>query len=94
MERINENSTTKLWHTSSFLFERTDFRNVIFEKIPWAPSKVAEVKRPQTQNKKILNENPLKIDEIQILALATSKMASATSRILEGAQWIFPKNAF
>ena len=36
-------STTKLWHTSSFLLERTDFKNVIFEKIPWAPSEVAEV---------------------------------------------------
>ena len=43
---------------------------------------------------KILNENPLKIDEIQNLASATSKMASATSRISEGAQWIFPKNTF
>ena len=36
-------STTKLWHTSSFLLECTDFKNVIFEKIPWAPSEVAEV---------------------------------------------------
>ena len=43
---------------------------------------------------KILNENSSKIDEIQILASATSKMASATSRISEGAQWIFPKNTF
>ena len=33
----------KPWHTSSFLLERTDFKNVIFEKIPWAPSEVAEV---------------------------------------------------
>ena len=43
-------STRKLWHTSSFSLERTDFKNVIFEKIPWAPSEVAEVaevKRPQ-----------------------------------------------
>ena len=42
-------STTKLWHTSSFSLERNDFKNVIFEKIPWAPSEVAEVaevKRP------------------------------------------------
>ena len=35
--------TIKLWHTSSFSLERTDFKNVIFEKIPWAPSEVAEV---------------------------------------------------
>jgi hypothetical protein len=42
--------TMKLWHTSSFLFERTDFKNVIFEKIHWPPSEVAEVaevKRPR-----------------------------------------------
>ena len=37
----------KLWHTLSFSLERTDFKNVIFEKIPWAPSDVAEVKRPR-----------------------------------------------
>ena len=43
---------------------------------------------------KILNENPLKIDEIQNLASATSKMASVTSRSSKGAQWIFPKNTF
>ena len=43
---------------------------------------------------KILNENPLKIDKIQNLASATSKMASATSRISEGAQWFFQKNTF
>ena len=35
--------TTKLWHTLSFLLERTDFKNVIFEKNLWAPSEVAEV---------------------------------------------------
>ena len=43
-------SQIKLWHTSSFLLERTDFENVIFEKIPWAPSEdaeVAEVKQPR-----------------------------------------------
>jgi hypothetical protein len=27
-------STRKLWHTSSFSLERTDFKNLIFEKIP------------------------------------------------------------
>ena len=40
--------TIKLWHTSSFSLEHTDFENVVFEKIHWAPSEdaeVAEVKR-------------------------------------------------
>ena len=36
--------TRKLWHTSYFLLERTDFKNVIFEKNPWAPSEVSEAK--------------------------------------------------
>ena len=43
-------SSRKLWHTSSFSLERTDFKNVIFEKIHWAHSEdaeVAEVKQPQ-----------------------------------------------
>jgi hypothetical protein len=42
--------TRKLWHNPSFYLEDTDFKNVIFEKIPWAPSevaKVAEVKQPR-----------------------------------------------
>ena len=46
--------TIKLWHTSSFSFERTDFKNVIFEKIHWAPSEVtevAEVKRPRNSKR-------------------------------------------
>ena len=43
---------------------------------------------------KILNENPLEIDELQNLASATSKMTSVTSRIAEEAQWIFPKITF
>ena len=37
-------------HASSFSLECTDFKNVIFEKIHWAPSEVAEVaevKRPR-----------------------------------------------
>ena len=48
--------------------------------------------RGQTTSKskttKILNENLLKLDEIQTLASRTSKMTS------EGAQWIFLKNTF
>ena len=48
----------------------------------------------KTKTMKILNENLLKLDEIQILASVTSKMASMTSRISKGAQWIFPKNTF
>ena len=35
--------TIKLWHTSSFSLERTDFKNAIFEKIHWAPSEILEV---------------------------------------------------
>ena len=37
-------------HASALSLECTDFKNVIFEKIPWAPSEVAEVaevKQPQ-----------------------------------------------
>ena len=40
----------ELRHASSFSFERTDFKNVIFENIHWAHSEdaeVAEVKRPR-----------------------------------------------
>ena len=33
----------KLWHTSCFLLEHTDFKNVIFEKIPLPLSEVGEV---------------------------------------------------
>ena len=46
-------SSRNLWPTSSFSLERTDFKNVIFEKIHWAHSEdaeVAEVKRPRIQN--------------------------------------------
>jgi hypothetical protein len=42
--------TRKLRHASSFSLERTDFKNIIFEKIHWAHSEdaeVAEVKRPR-----------------------------------------------
>ena len=46
------------------------------------------------KTRKVLNENSSKIDEIQNLALATSKMAFLTSSTSEGAQWIFPKNTF
>ena len=36
-------TSRKLRHASSFSFERTDFKNVIFENIPWAHSEDAEV---------------------------------------------------
>ena len=36
-------SPRKLRHASSFSFERTDFKNVIFENIHWAHSEDAEV---------------------------------------------------
>ena len=44
--------------------ERTDFKNVIFEKIPWAPFEVAKVAEVKLKTMKILNETTLKIDEI------------------------------
>ena len=43
-------SSRKPRHASSFSFECTDFKNVIFENIHWAHSEdaeVAEVKRPR-----------------------------------------------
>ena len=42
----------KLRHASFFSFERTDSKNVIFEKIHWAHSEdaeVTEVKQPRNQ---------------------------------------------
>ena len=42
--------TRKPRHASSFSLECADFKNIFFEKIPWAPSEVTEVakvKRPQ-----------------------------------------------
>jgi hypothetical protein len=47
--------TRKLRHASSFSLECTDFKNVIFEKIPWAHSEdaeVAEVKRPRNPKRR------------------------------------------
>ena len=68
-------------------------QNVIFEKIPWAPSEVAEVTlKPKTT--KILNENSLKIDEIQNLASATLKMASSPRGPQKGHSEIFQKYIF
>ena len=52
----------KLWHTSFFSFERTDFKNVIFEKIPWAPSEVAEAKAGR-----MVKEQDLEAEKIQII---------------------------
>ena len=39
--------TRKPRHASSFSLECTNFKNVIFEKIPWAHSEDAEVKQPR-----------------------------------------------
>ena len=53
--------TRKPWLTSSFLLEHTTLKeNVIFEKIPCAPSEVAEVaevKYPWNPDNESLNEN-------------------------------------
>ena len=54
--------TRKLWHTSSFLLENTDFKNAIFEKIPWAPSEVAEIK-----GRRMVKEQDLEAEKIQIV---------------------------
>ena len=49
-----KNFTRKQRHALSFSLECTDFKNVIFEKIPWAPSEdaeVAEVKQPRNSKR-------------------------------------------
>ena len=55
-------STTKLWHTSSFSLENSDFKNEIFETIPWAPSEVAKVK-----GGRVVIEQDLEAEKIQII---------------------------
>ena len=45
VERFGENFDHKVVTYLIFSLERTDFKNVVFEKIPWAPSEVAEVKK-------------------------------------------------
>ena len=55
-------STTKLWHTSFFSLENSDFKNVIFEKIPWAPSEVVEVKGGL-----IVKEQDLEAEKVQMI---------------------------
>ena len=50
MERFSENFDQEAVTYLIFLLEHTDFKNVTFEKIPWAPfevAEVAEVKRPR-----------------------------------------------
>ena len=55
-------------------------------------------RRGQTASKskttKILNQNLLKLEEIQNLASVTSKMTSTTSKTSEVAEWIFSKITF
>ena len=53
--------TRKLGHTSTFSLERTDLKNVIFEKIPWAPSEVAEVKGGRMVKKKDFEAEKIQI---------------------------------
>ena len=88
-------STRKLWHTSSFSLERTDFKNVIFEKIPfWG----RRGRWGQTTSKlkitKILNKKPIKTKWNPKFGLRDLENGLLTSRISEGAQWIFSKNTF
>ena len=61
-------STSKPGHKSSFLLECTDFKNIIFEKIPGAHSEdaeVAEVKR--LRNPQLQKFRMKKVDESQNL---------------------------
>ena len=85
-------STRKLWHTSSFSLEHTDFKNSL------SPFWGCQGRRGQTTSKlkitKILNENPWKLDEIQNLASATSKMASSPQGSQKGLSEFFQKIHF
>ena len=60
--------------------EPTDFKNAIVEKIPPAVfevAEVAEVKRPRNwKRQKFYYEKSQKLDDLEILASATSKMTS------------------
>ena len=89
-------SQIKLWHTSSFLLERTDFKNAIFEKIHWAQGRQGRwgqtALKPKTT--KILNQNLSKLDEIQNFASATSKMTSWPKRPRKGLSDFFQKSHF
>ena len=87
----------KLWHTSSFLLECTDFKNVFFEKIPWAHSEVAEVtevKQPRIQNNENYKWKLLKIRCNPKFGLGDLENDLLTSVTSEGAQWIFSKITF
>ena len=98
VERFSENLDNKVVTYLIFFVWTHWFQKCNFWKNSLGPFWGRRGRWGQTTSKlktvKILNENSSKIDEIQILASATSKMASATSRISEGAQWIFPKNTF
>ena len=74
-----------------FSLERTDFENVIFEKIPWAPSEVAKVKKWPWNPKqwKLLGNR-----WYPKFGLWNLEHGILTSRTSEWAQWILPKNTF
>ena len=98
MERFSENLDDKVVTYLIFFVWTHWFQKCNFWKHSLGPFWGRRGRWGQTTSKlktvKILNKNSSKIDEIQILASATSKMASATSRISGGAHWIFPKNTF
>ena len=60
--------------------EQTDFKNVIVENIPPAlfeDAEIAEVKQPRnSKRQKFYYEKLYKLDDLEILASATSKMSS------------------
>ena len=87
--------TRKLWHTSSFSLERTDFKNVTFEKIPWAPYEVAEfaeVKRPRNSKYRKFEWKLVKTRWNPKFGRSDLKNDLLTSMTSEGAQWFVFKN--
>ena len=98
MERFSENFDDKVVTYLIFSFERTDFKNVIFEKIPWAHSeKTPRSPRSndlETQNDKNSKWKLIKNRWNPKFGLRDLENGLLTSRTSEGAQWIFPKNTF
>ena len=65
-------STTKVWHISSFSLENSDFKNVFFEKIPWAPSEIIKVK-----GGRMVKAHDFEAEKIQMIKkIKVSKLAS------------------
>ena len=95
-----EISTRKLWHASSLLLQHTDFRNVVFEKNPPAPSEVAEVERRSKfkfhRNQKLwkFQMKFIRIRWKTKLGLSDLENDLLTSTTSEGAGYFFLKITF